>query len=70
MPDADDPGVVSATVVERVDPNLARAAESASLESIAIPALLRTAEAAVEAAEAIRISCFGKREGREGGNDR
>ena len=54
MPDADDPGVVRATVVERVDPDLAAArADSASLESTA-------PEAAAVAAPAIRISCFGK----------
>ena len=60
VPDADDPGVVSAAVVERVDPNLAAAAaaaaEAASLESIAPLA----EEAAGAAAWAIRISCFGK----------
>ena len=55
VPDADDPGVVRATVVERVDPDLAaaRADSAASLESTAT-------EAAAVAAPAIRISCFGK----------
>ena len=53
VPDADDPGVVRATVVERVDPDLAAArADSASLES--------TAPEAAAPAPAIRISCFGK----------
>ena len=61
MPDADDPGVVRATVVERVDPNLATEADSASLES--------TAPEAAAAAPAIRISCYGK-ERREEGMDR
>ena len=52
MSDADDPGVVGAAVVQRVDPNLAAAAPP--LESPPAAASL-----AAEA-QAIRISCFGK----------
>ena len=49
--DADDPGVVGAAVVQRVDPNLAAAAAAA--EADPAPPL-------ESAAPAIRISCFGK----------
>ena len=61
MSDADDPGVVGAAVVQRVDPNLATAA-APPLESP--PAAASLAEA-----QAIRISCFG-REGRNQGMEK
>ena len=60
MADADDPGVVGAAVVQRVDPNLATAAA---------PPLATASLAEAAEAQAIRISCFG-REGRNQGTEK
>ena len=59
VPDADDPGVVGAAVVQRVDPNLATAAA---------PPLATASLAEAAEAQAIRISCFGREGRKESGN--